>query len=217
MKKSLVAEKLSQYLKKRFPDAHCTLNFRNEFECLISIMLSAQSTDEGVNKVTPQLFAAFPTPIEMGQADLKEIEKHIHSLGLYRAKAKNIKALSEILVSKYSCKIPSDFAELTSLPGVGNKTAWVYLIEQHNIPCFPVDTHIARISKRLSLAKEGDDPTSISEKLRKLFPKEDWIFLHRAIIYFGREECKAVKPHCRDCPLQDYCSFFKKTSSMIGK
>lgn len=216
MKKE-VAQELAIYLKEKYPDASCTLHFSNEFECLVAIMLSAQSTDAGVNKVTPSLFASYPTPLAMSEASISGIEKHIHALGLYHAKAKNISALSKILVSEYSSKIPTDFAKLTSLPGVGNKTAWVYMIEQCGVPAFPVDTHIARVSKRLNLAKEADDPTTISEKLRKLYPKEDWIFLHRAIIYFGRNECKAIKSLCEDCPLKGYCSFFKKTSSIKGK
>lgn len=216
MKKE-VAEELRLYLEEKYPGASCTLIFHNEFECLVSIMLSAQSTDAGVNKVTPSLFREYPTPYEMSKASIKDIEKHIHALGLYHAKAKNILALSQIIVSDYGGKIPSDFAKLTSLPGVGNKTAWVYQIEQCGIPSFPVDTHISRVSQRLSLVKEGDDPTTISEKLRRLYPKEKWIFLHRAIIYFGRNECKAIKPLCENCPLKNHCSFFKKTSSIKGK
>lgn len=216
----MISEKsfeLKEFLHKRFPNAGCALIFKNDFECLISIVLSAQTTDISVNKVTPLLFSSFPNPSSLSLATQEEVERLIKSIGLYKNKASNIISLSKILADKYNGMIPKDFDALISLPGVGTKTAGVFLLERGNRPAIPVDTHVARISKRLGYAKEEDDPLKIEKKLEKSFPKEEWTFMHHSLILFGREMCHAQKPECSSCPMQKYCRYFKKNSSTIGK
>ena len=211
------SEAVLAYLKKRFPNPRCGLVFHNPFECLVSIALSAQTTDVSVNKVTPILFEKFPDAFSMSKAPISEIEDCIKSLGLYRNKAKSIQSLSQCLVEKYGGEVPRTKAELVKLPGVGNKTAGVFLLEIERVPAIPVDTHITRIAERLGYAKAEIGPDAIEKKLEKAFPKEEHIYLHHALIWFGREICHAKNPQCGDCELQGYCAYFKKSSLTKGK
>ncbi len=206
-----------EYLHRHYKDAKCALDFSNDFECLIAILLSAQTTDQAVNKVTPSLFAAFKTPIDLAKANLEDIEEKIRSLGLYRNKARALKNLGIALTDNFDGKIPLDFEVLKTLPGVGSKTAGVFLLERDDRPAIPVDTHVGRVSQRLGYAKKSDNPIQIEAKLEKEFPKDEWKFLHHAIIAFGRNECKAIKPSCGRCPMKEYCSYFKKISSTTDK
>src|SRR5574344_39003 len=211
------SEAVLAHLHTAYPAAHCTLDFHNAFECLVAISLRAQTTDESVNKATPALFRDFPTPEAMAKATIPSIEKDIQSLGLYHNKAKHLKDLSGDLQGKFNGVVPLDFETLTSLSGVGTKTAGVFLLEMASRPAIPVDTHVHRVSDRLAYSKEKDEPLEVEKKLEKAFPKEEWIFLHRALIAFGRAECHAKNPACESCPLKPYCSYFKKCSSIKGK
>lgn len=205
------------FLHTEYPNAKCSLDFHDDFECLISIVLSAQSTDSSVNLATPSLFEAYPTPHLLAQADLFEIEAKIKKIGLYRSKAKHVKALAAVLDEEFNGKIPYERDLLTKLPGVGEKTAGVFLLERAMIPSIPVDTHISRIAKRLGYVRKNEKPLQIERILEKRFPENEWIFLHHSFIAFGREKCHAQKPLCEDCPLKKYCVSQKKTLSTTGK
>jgi endonuclease III len=211
------SEAVLAYFQTHYADAKCALNFSTPFECLVAIALSAQTTDKSVNQVTPTLFSHFPTPKMMALAPIEAIESDIQSLGLYHNKARNLSLLSKELQGKYGGEVPLDFALLTTLPGVGSKTAGVFLLEMASRPAIPVDTHVHRIADRLGYAKEADDPLLVEKKLEKQFPKERWMFLHHAFIAFGRNECHAQNPECANCGLQGFCSYFKKCSSIKGK
>ena len=204
-------------LEKLFPEAKAELIFHNPFECLCCVMISAQTTDVSVNKVTPALFAAYPDAKAMAQADVKDVEDKIRSIGLYRNKAKNLVELAKILVRDYDGEVPNTKEELVKLPGVGIKTANVVGGECFGIPAIAVDTHVARIAKRLGLAPEKATPEEVEAKLEKKFPKELHIKMHHRIIWFGRRICHAQKPECGRCPFTDTCLYFKKTSAMTGK
>ncbi|MFA5526231.1 MAG: endonuclease III, partial [Acholeplasmataceae bacterium] len=168
---------ISKTLNEMFPHARAELQFNNTFELLIAVVLSAQTTDISVNRVTPQLFSKYPTPRDLKNADTKDIESIIRSIGLYRNKAKNIIALSAIIDDTYQGIIPRDRDELEKLPGVGRKTANVVISNAFGIPAFAVDTHVKRISIRLGLAEKGDSVLEIEKKLMKQFPKSEWLRL----------------------------------------
>lgn len=200
-KSSLVLE----YFDEILPNAKCELNYHYDYELLIAVMLSAQTTDKAVNKVTDILFTKYPTLVDLDKASIQEIEECIKSLGLYKNKAKNIKGICHELIEKYSGKVPQDLEVLQLLPGVGRKTANVVGCELFNMDEFPVDTHINRIAKRLGFAKENDSVLDVELKLRKSFPRDKYIKLHHQFIHFGRYYCSAKKPHCEGCKLIKYC------------
>lgn len=206
-----------EYLHQHYGDAKCALHFSNDLECLVAILLSAQTTDNSVNNVTPSLFDAFKEAKDYAEASLEDIEDKIRSLGLYHNKAKSLKSLGIALTERYGGVVPHDFTLLKELPGVGTKTAGVFLIERADRPAIPVDTHVKRVSERLKYAKSVDTPLKIQAKLEKTFPREEWKFLHHAMIWFGRKECHAIKPSCSRCVMHEYCSYFKKTSSTTDK
>ncbi|MCR3906804.1 MAG: endonuclease III [Tenericutes bacterium] len=209
------AEDILLVLDHMFPDAHVELNHRNHFELLIAVVLSAQTTDVGVNKATPQLFEKYPTPEKLAQADVLEIERLIKTIGLYRNKAKNIKMLAQDLVEKHSGEVPNRREALEALPGVGRKTANVVLSNAFGIPALAVDTHVARVSVRLGLAKENDSVFEIEKKLMKKLPKEKWQKAHHQLIFFGRYHCLAKKPKCYACPLIKICTYKDKNLTKI--
>ena len=180
-------------------------------------MLSAQTTDESVNRVTPALFARYSDAFAMAKADIKDVENIIHSIGLYHAKAKNLIALSIALVEKHNGEVPADKEQMRALSGVGVKTSNVVGAICFGIPAIAVDTHVARVSKRLGYAKESDEPEKIEVKLERRFPKEVHIRLHYQIILFGRTVCHAKKPECERCELCSRCLYFKKSSSIKGR
>ncbi|MFA5470431.1 MAG: endonuclease III [Acholeplasmataceae bacterium] len=198
-------------LDQMFPNATVELDHKNVFELLVAVVLSAQTTDVAVNKITPNLFKKYPTPELLAQGDLKDIENLIKTIGLYRNKAKNIKALSKELVETYQGEVPSERNALESLPGVGRKTANVVLSNAFNIPALAVDTHVARVSVRLGFAKEGDSVLVIEQKLMRKIPKENWQQAHHQFIFFGRYHCLARNPKCSSCPLFDICKYKEKT------
>ena len=192
-------------LIKLYPDAHCSLNHRNAFELLIAVVLSAQTTDERVNQVTPTLFARYPDALAMSLANVDEVAKIIHSIGLYRNKSRNIVILSKDIQERFKGEVPSKRHELMSLPGVGKKTANVVLADAFNIPAMAVDTHVSRIAKRLGLAKYDDDVLNIEANLCRKIPRHLWIRMHHTMIYFGRYMCHSLNPNCNECPFKHLC------------
>lgn len=203
-------DQILETLNQMFPDAHVELNHQNHFELLVAVVLSAQTTDISVNKVTPALFKSYPTPKEMANADIKDIEKHLKTLGLYHNKAKNLKALASDLVEKHNHEVPNNRKDLEMLPGVGRKTANVVLSNAFGIPALAVDTHVARVSIRLGLAKENDSVLAIEKKLMRKIPKDKWQQAHHQLIFFGRYHCLAKNPKCDGCPLFDLCKYPQK-------
>lgn len=204
------ADYILETLDQMFPNATVELNHNNHFELLVAVALSAQTTDIAVNKVTPALFNQYPTPYDLSKADEKDIEQYIKTIGLYRNKAKNIKALSKDLVDKFEGKVPSNRKDLESLPGVGRKTANVVLSNAFHIPALAVDTHVARVSVRLGFAKVGDSVLTIENKLMRKIPKDKWQQAHHQFIFFGRYHCLARNPKCSVCPLFDVCKYKEK-------
>ena len=194
-------------LETMYPDAACELIHHSALELLVAVMLSAQTTDAMVNTVTPALFAKYPTAQAYAQAPLSELEDALKRIGLFRNKAKNLKALAQALVDSYHGEVPNDQAALESLPGVGRKTANVVLSVWFHHPRIAVDTHVNRVSKRLKLAYLKDDVVKVEEKLMRKFPKEHWSKLHHQMIFFGRYHCKAKAPLCEGCPLKTECRY----------
>ena len=198
-------QQILDYLDEILPNVGCELNYSKDYELVIAVMLSAQTTDVSVNQVTSKLFAKYTTLESLAKADLSDIEDIIHSIGLYKNKAKNLLGIAQTLVEKYHGVVPSDKDELQTLPGVGNKTAGVIRAEIFHIPDLPVDTHILRISKRLGLAKEDDGPYEVEQELKKLIDESRWIKTHHQLIHFGRYLCTARKPACETCKIAHLC------------
>jgi len=198
------AQAILRALKKAYPKAQTELRHKNPFELLVATVLSAQATDKGVNRVTPALFARWPTPEALAQADPAEVGEVIRRIGLWRTKAKNLVALAGVLVREYGGQVPKDPKALRRLPGVGWKTATVVAGAAFGIPGIAVDTHVARVARRLCLT-EAKNPERIGRDLQALFPQKDWVFLHHAMVLHGRYLCTARKPRCQECPLRPYC------------
>ena len=198
-------KEIQAFLDEVYPNVGCELNYQKDYELVIAVMLSAQTTDASVNAVTKVLFAKYDTLEKLTNAPIEDIEDIIHSIGLYKNKAKNVLGIAQTLLKEFNGVLPSDKDLLQTLPGVGNKSAGVIRAEIFRIPDFPVDTHIQRIAKRLRLANEGDIPFDIEMKLKKKFPQEDWIKLHHQLIHFGRDICVARKPDCQRCKLAEFC------------
>lgn len=192
-------------LQMMFPHAKVELNYSNHFELLVAVVLSAQTTDVAVNRVTPYLFKQYPTPAHLKDANLNDVESIIQSIGLYRNKAKHIIELAKVIDDTYQGIVPNEREALESLPGVGRKTANVVLSNAFGIPAFAVDTHVSRVAIRLGLAKKTDSVLEIEKKLMKHFPKSEWLKLHHQMIFFGRYHCLAKAPKCYECPLFDLC------------
>ena len=201
----MTTDEILDILEEMFPDAHCELIHRNPFELLVAVVLSAQTTDAAVNKITPALFEAFPTPQDLANADIKDIEDKIRRIGLYRNKARSIQQLSISLVESYDGVVPESMKQLTSLAGVGRKTANVVRSVCFDIPSIAVDTHVDRISKRLGLAKESDSVETVEKKLKRKIRRERWNKAHHLFIFFGRYFCTARNPKCEECPFQSFC------------
>lgn len=201
--------KIMQTLKETYPDAKCSLNFANPFELLIAVMLSAQCTDERVNKTTPAIFAKYHTPQDFATIDIEILEQLIHPCGFYKTKAKNIKATAQILVEQYDSKVPCTMEELMALPGVGRKTANVVMLEAFNSPQgVAVDTHCKRISNRIGFSKQSQ-PEKIEQDLLKQFPKQYYYDLNHVLIWHGRNTCTARNPKCKSCPIKTNCQSFQ--------
>ena len=208
MMKTNIAHLLT-YLDELFPHASCELFYTKDYELVIAVMLSAQTTDKSVNAVTTVLFNKYKSLDELNAASLEDIEEILKPIGLYENKAKNLKGIVKDLIERFNYAVPSDKDLLQTLPGVGNKTAGVIRAEIFKIPDLPVDTHILRISKRLNLAKKDDEPIDVERKLKKIIPEERWIKSHHQLIHFGRYFCTARSPKCAECKLKDSCNYLK--------
>lgn len=187
-----------------YPDPKSELNFKNEYELIVSVILSAQCTDKKVNEVTPTLFARYPTFEKLAKAKLSDIEKIIRPINYYRGKSKSLLGMAQKVVTEFAGSVPANHKELMSLPGVGNKTANVVQSELGTAHTFPVDTHVFRVSKRLGIAT-GKDVAEVEASLRKRFDSKLWRNLHHWLIFHGRRVCKAQRPLCEDCPLAKIC------------
>ncbi len=199
------AAKVVRVLKKHYADAECALVHDSPFQLLIATILSAQCTDERVNIVTKELFAQYPTPQALADLPLGQLERLVKSTGFFRNKAKNIQACSRDLVEKHDGEVPQTLEELTALAGVGRKTANVVLGTAFGIPSgVVVDTHVHRLTRRLGLTA-ADDPVKIERELIEVVPKKEWINFSHRLIWHGRKICKARKPLCDECPMNDFC------------
>ena len=191
-------------LTKRYPGADCELDFTTPFELLVATVLSAQCTDKLVNKVTPALFKKYGTAKKLSRASLPQIEELIRPTGFFHTKARNLKALSEILVAEHNGEVPGDQSELVKLPGVGRKTANVVLGHAFGIPGITVDTHFGRLSRRFGWTS-SEDPVKIEHEVGALIPQKDWTHISQRMIWHGRRICFARKPACGACPLATLC------------
>jgi endonuclease-3 len=203
------ADIIRKILRTRYPHVKTQLGHRNAFELLIATILSAQCTDVQVNRVTPKLFEKFSTPADFANAPRQAIEASIHSTGFYRNKAKNIQNCCKALIENYQGRVPDRLEALTTLPGVGRKTANVVLGAVFGIPGMVVDTHVARISQRLAFTK-NKDAVKIEFDLMGIIPKSAWNDFSLHLIYFGREICSARRPLCKTCPVSRYCPYPEK-------
>lgn len=204
------SSKILNILEKTYEGRTTALMFNNPFQLLVATILSAQSTDKQVNKLTDKLFEEYPTPGEMAKLTEDELAIKIKGCGLYKNKAKNIKKTINILLDTYNGNVPKEREDLMKLPGVGRKTANVVLANAFNIPALAVDTHVFRVANRLGLAK-GKTPDEIEKQLTALIPQQKWAEAHHWLIWHGREICKAKNPLCKSCLLLKYCSFHDKT------
>ncbi|MBF0788257.1 MULTISPECIES: endonuclease III [unclassified Streptococcus] len=194
------ARKVIEEIIALYPDAKPSLDFRNHFELLVAVMLSAQTTDAAVNKVTPALFEALPSPEKMAAASESEIAGYISRLGLYRNKAKFLKECAQQLLSQHGGEVPKTREELEALSGVGRKTANVVMSVGFGIPAFAVDTHVGRICKHHDIVKKSATPLETEKRVMEVLPPELWLKAHQAMIYFGREVCHPKSPECANYP-----------------
>jgi endonuclease-3 len=209
MKRTEKADRILTQLNELYPDPPVPLDHSDPFTLLVSVLLSAQTTDERVNMVTPGLFALASTPGEMAQVSVGDILAEIRTVGLAPTKAKNIRRLSELLVERHGGEIPEDMDALEALPGVGHKTASVVMIQAFEVPAFPVDTHIHRLAARWGLST-GKTVEKTEVDLKRVFPIETWIKLHLQIIYFGREHCPARGHDLKACPICSWAATSKR-------
>lgn len=203
-------------IDEMFPDAHCELVHENAFELLVATLLSAQCTDILVNRVTADLFQKYKSPADYLDVTVEELQQDIRSIGLYRNKAKNIQAMSLLLLTQFGGEVPEDRDTLTTLPGVGRKTANVVVSNAFGVPALAVDTHVERVAKRLAMNRWKDSVLAVEEKILRWTPKENWTQTHHQLIFFGRYHCKAQKPNCPECPLLPICREGKKRVKQIG-
>ena len=201
---------IEDYIDNLISDPKCELNYKKDYELLIAVMLSAQTTDKRVNIVTKELFNKYNSLEKLKNADINDIKKIIKSLGSYNKKSEYIKQISTIIIDKYNGIMPRNRNDLESLPGVGRKTVNVVFGELNIEDQIAVDTHVERVSKRLYLASTNDSVYNIEMKLRKAFKKETWNKRHKQLVLFGRYYCKAIKPECNTCKLKDICRYYKK-------
>lgn len=205
------AQKILDELKKMHADAGCELNYGTPFELLVAVILSAQCTDKRVNEVTKDLFKKYNTPEQYATMTPAELEPLIHSCGFFHNKAVNIIGAAKGIVDRFGGEVPKTMAELTSLPGVGRKTASVVMTVAFDEPAMPVDTHVFRVSGRLGLS-HGKNPEQVEKDLKDLYPPSDWNIVHHTLIFHGRYICKALRPNCSECTLTEYCPYFKENN-----
>lgn len=198
------------FLDTHYPQVGCELLYQKDYELLVAVVLSAQTTDAAVNKVTRVLFSHFPSLQHLANASVEAIEKDIQSIGLFRAKARHVHAIAQALLTKHNGVVPADKTALTSLPGVGIKTANVVRAELFSIPEIAVDTHVHRLAFRLGFRTKKDDVLATEKKLRQALDPSRYILFHHQLIHFGRYRCTAKKPACEGCPLLSLCKEPKK-------
>lgn len=198
------ARKINRILAETYPDAHAELDFTNPYELLVATILSAQTTDKRVNMVTPTLFAKYPTPADLAEADPEDIEGIIASTGFYRNKTKSVIGMAKGVVEKFGGRVPGKLADLVTLPGVGRKTANVVLGNAFDVPGLTVDTHFQRLVGRFGWTQQTD-PVKIETEVGELVPKKDWTMLSHRLIWHGRRCCHAKKPACGACPVAKLC------------
>ena len=213
MKSKKDSKEILNILRKTYPEATCSLDFETPFQIVIAVMLSAQCTDERVNKTTPLLFKDYGTPEKLSKIDIKKLEDIIHPCGFYKNKAKNALECSKVLVEKYGGKVPSNMEDLMSLPGIGRKSANVIMLEAFsNAQGIAVDTHCKRISNKIGFSKESD-PEKIEQDLLKTFDKKDWVDVNHLFVWHGRYTCIARNPKCENCTIKKYCNEYKKNKT----
>ena len=211
------AKEIVSKLKTAYPDATCSLDFSSPFELVVAVMLSAQCTDERVNKTTPALFNRCQTIEDFSNIDIKELEEIIHPCGFYKNKAKNIKLCAEQVINNFNGEVPHTMKELTSLAGIGRKSANVIMLEVFGIAeGIAVDTHAKRISNLMGLSKEKE-PEKIEQDLIKFFPKDTLKDINHLFVWHGRNSCVARNPKCNTCPVNDYCKFYSKSNKNSSK
>ena len=202
--------RIIEKLKELYPEGLCSLQYEKDYELLFAVRLSAQCTDARVNLVTPALFTRFPTLEAFAAADPREVGEYIHSCGFYNGKSKDLVACAQQLLERFDGKVPDNMEDLTSLPGVGRKTANLILGDVYGQPSYVCDTHCIRITGRLGITDGSKDPVKVEQQLRKAIPPaESWPFCHRMVL-FGRDVCTARSPKCEDCPLKADCAQGKK-------
>jgi endonuclease-3 len=202
--KKVRAKAIYRQLTKNYPNVRCELDYNSAFQLLVATVLSAQCTDKRVNQTTPALFKKYPNPKKMAKADLKDIQRLVKSTGFFRAKAKNIKALSNKIIEEFDGDVPSNLDDLITLPGVGRKTANVVLGHAFGIPGITVDTHFGRLSRRFGWSKQND-PVKVEFEVGELIPEKEWTNLSQRMIWHGRRVCHSRKPACGACPLAKLC------------
>jgi len=197
-------------LKKRYPEIGTALDYVDPWQLLVATVLSAQTTDENVNRVTPVLFGRWPRPEDLAEADPEAVEEVVFSTGFYRQKTKSILSLATDIVERFDGEVPNDLDLMVGLRGVGRKTASVVLAEAWGQPAIAVDTHVKRVAARLGLTSETD-PVKVERGLKALYPEKEWAGISMRFIQFGRDTCDARKPRCWECPLADRCAYPDKT------
>ncbi len=206
-----MVEEVEKYLDELYPNPKCELNYNKDYELLIAVVLSAQTTDKRVNQVTEVLFKKYPDLKSLSEASIEDIIEIIKPIGTFTRKAQYVKEISRHLLEEQNGCVPNDRNYIESLPGAGRKTANVVLSNLFDYPAIAVDTHVSRVSKRLRLAKENDDVLQIEKKLMRKFDKATWARRHHQLVLFGRYNCKAKNPECSTCKLQNICKYYKKS------
>jgi len=205
----MMIDKIEEYLEELYSNSRCELNYSKDYELLIAVVLSAQTTDKRVNQVKIILFEKYPDIYSLSKANVLDLIEIVRPLGTASRKGVFVWEIANILVEKYDGVVPNKRKCLESMPGVGRKTANVVLSNLFDVPCIAVDTHVSRVSKRLSLAKDDDTVEEIEMKLKRKFKRENWSKRHHQMVLFGRYNCKAKNPDCMNCKLKDICKYYK--------
>ena len=210
MKKANRVKLFEEYLEELFPNPRCELEYSKDYELLIAVVLSAQTTDKRVNQVTRVLFERYPSLEALATADLEEVAEILRPIGTFHKKAIFVQKIAEVLLEEYNGHVPNDPVSLQKMPGVGRKTTNVVLSNLYDYPAIAVDTHVERVSKRLAFCKESDDVRKVEVKLQKLYAKRNWARRHHQMVLFGRYHCKAMKPECDQCKMKEACGYAQK-------
>lgn len=210
MKKANRVKLFEEYLEELFPNPRCELEYSKDYELLIAVVLSAQTTDKRVNQVTRVLFERYPSLEALSEANLEDVAEILRPIGTFHKKAVFIQEIAKVLVNHYGGHVPNDPVSLQKLPGVGRKTTNVVLSNLYDYPAIAVDTHVERVSKRIGFCKESDDVSVVETKLQKVYAKKNWARRHHQMVLFGRYHCKAMKPECDHCKMSEGCKYNEK-------